>query len=164
MQSIVVCLQQSPLSTHNMRKVLVVTLLLTLVLGCKKTIEQPAEEKKVTEDIEMKRITAFPWVIYKVTLGGTNIWDLGLIESCTKDDSYKFYKDSTMTQYENAEVCSGGQDSTKNTWYFYDNKAKLIGTLLGITDTATVLSLQETEMSLLVNYNGNPVNVYFKKK
>ena len=116
------------------------------------------------EDVEMKRITAAPWIVYKVTLGGTDIWNLGLIPSCQKDDSYIFRRDSSLTQYENAEICAGGSDSTNSEWTFYEGRKKLIGSVLGIDDTATILDLQDASMNLLVDYNGNPVTVYFKKK
>ena len=45
----------------------------------------------------------------------------------------------------------------------YDGRKKLIGSVLGINDTATILDLQDATMNLLVDYNGNPVTVYFKK-
>jgi len=48
-------------------------------------------------------------------------------------------------------------------WSFYDGRKKLIGSVLGINDTATILDLQDATMNLLVDYNGNPVTVYFKK-
>jgi hypothetical protein len=139
-----------------------VIVLVFLLNACKKEtiIEQGAP---APEDIEMNRITANPWIVYKVTLGGTDIWNLGLIPSCQKDDTYKFRRDSSLTQYENSEVCSGGTDSTESTWTFYEGRKKIIGSVLGIDDTATILDLQETTMNLLVDYNGNPVTVYFKK-
>lgn len=145
-----------------MKYILGLFCLLFLLNACKKeTIIETDKQPPV--DVEMNRITANPWIVYKVTMGGTDIWNLGLIPSCQKDDTYKFSKDSTMTQYENAEICSGGTDSTISKWSFYDGRKKVIGSVLGINDTATILDLQDASMNLLVDYNGNPVTVYFKK-
>jgi hypothetical protein len=136
------------------------------LMACKKEKEEVKEEEKpATEDLDMKRISAHQWIIYKLEAGGTDLWGFpGIIETCMKDDSYRFYKDSTLMQYENAKVCSGGKDSAANRWQFYDNKKKLIGTMLGITDTVDVISLQDTTMQFSLDYQGTPALIYFKKK
>lgn len=145
-----------------MKYLLGALLAVALLNACKKeTIIETDNMPPV--DVEMNRITANPWIVYKVTLGGTDIWNLGLIPSCQKDDTYKFRRDSSLTQYENAEVCQSGIDSTVSNWSFYEGRKKLIGSVLGINDTATILDLQDATMNLLVDYNGNPVTVYFKK-
>lgn len=139
-----------------------VIVLVFLLNACKKEIIIETDNQPPV-DTEMNRITANPWIVYKVTLGGTDIWNLGLIPSCQKDDTYKFRRDSSLTQYENKDICAGGIDSTESTWTFYEGRKKIIGSVLGIDDTATILDLQATTMNLLVDYNGSPVTVYFKK-
>lgn len=113
-------------------------------------------------DVEMIKITASPWIAYRADFNGLNGWDF-LVEDCQKDDSYKFNKDSTVVQYENANICSGMPDSTTNNWNFYEGRKKLIGTFFGITDTATIITLLDKEMKLNVDYNGTPVTIYFKR-
>ena len=138
-----------------------------LLFACKKEKEDIKDEQQQqpVEDIDLKRITAHQWIVYKLEAGSLNVWDFpGLIEACLKDDSYRFYKDSTLTQYENAKVCSNGKDSTVNNWQFYDNKKKLIGTMLGITDTVDIISLQDTSMQFSLEYDGTPAMIYFRKK
>ena len=112
----------------------------------------------------MKRITSHDWIMYKVTLGGLNMWDAGVIQSCQKDDSYKFYKDSVLMTYENANVCSGNSDSTESSWQFFDGRKKLVGTILGSTDTADILLLDDLNLNVQVDYSGSPAVIYFKKK
>ncbi len=136
--------------------------------GCKKKEDTPKTNDPVvvpTDDIEMKRISKHQWMIYKLELSGTDVWNNPLIvKDCERDDSYRFYKDSTLMKYENANICSGEADSTENTWQFYDGRKKIIGTLIGIKDTLGIVSLQDTFMQLSVDFMGNPALIYFKKK
>lgn len=114
------------------------------------------------EDLELKRITSAPWKIYRVEVSGLDVFNLA-VPACQQDDSYRFYKDSSLMQYENSNVCSGNPDSASTHWEFYQGKSKLIGTVLGITDTAGVVALEDQLMKLSVDYNGNPALVFFKK-
>lgn len=113
-------------------------------------------------DQEMIKLTATPWMAYRADFNGINVWDF-LVDACQKDDSYKFNRDSTVVQYENANVCSGNPDSTTNNWNFYSGNKKLIGTFFGITDTATIVTLIDKEMKLDIDYDGTPVTLYFKR-
>jgi hypothetical protein len=146
-----------------MKKLLIFTFLTLAAIGCKKTVEEP-QVTQIPEDIEMKRITSAPWLMYKATANGLNIWDVGVIESCQKDDTYKFYKDSSLMQYENANICSGNTDSTESSWSFYEGRKKLIGTILNITDTAEIVLLDDNFLNVKLDYEGSPVVIYFKKK
>lgn len=150
-----------------MKKYLVFTfILVAAIASCKKEKEEPEKkEDPKQEDLEMKRITKHQWIVYRVEVGGTDFWNFpGAFQTCQKDDSYRFYKDSTLMQYENTTFCSGGKDSTASSWQFYDGRKKLIGTLLGITDTVGIISLEDTTMQLLADYQGNPATIFFKKK
>lgn len=137
-------------------------ILLLSTYGCKKETEAPPGPPAVKVDREMNLITASEWIIYKAEVSGINVWDL-LIEACQKDDTYRFYADSTLTTYENTTVCSGNADSTQSFWSFYDGRKKLIGTVLGLSDTAEILTLTETDMKLNVDYDGSPALIYFRK-
>jgi hypothetical protein len=85
-----------------------------------------------------------------------------MIEDCQKDDTYRFYRDSTLMVYDNTDKCSGGTDSTDSEWQFFDGRKKLIGTILGTTDTANVLVLDPSSMILGIDFDGSPLKVYFK--
>ena len=122
----------------------------------------PPSPVPVTEDLDMKRITSAPWKIYRVEVSGLDVYNLA-VPACQQDDSYRFYKDSTLMQYENKNICSGNPDSTATHWEFYDGKKKLIGTVLGLTDTATVVTLEDALLKLSVDYNGSPAVIFFKK-
>lgn len=145
-----------------MKKLLIFGLLAVGFFACKKEDPQPGSND-VVEDIPMKRLTSFPWLVYKATLNGNNIWNLGLIDACQKDDTYKFNRDSSLINFENTNVCSGNPDSTMTDWRFYQGRDKLIATMLGITDTALILALDTADMQLQVNYQGSPVILFFKK-
>ncbi|MCC6818383.1 MAG: hypothetical protein IT245_05800 [Bacteroidia bacterium] len=147
-----------------MKKLLIFGLIALSIYACKKGTDVTPESNKPTEDLPMKYLTAAPWLAYKVTLSGVNIWDLGMIDGCMKDDSYRFYKDSTLTQYENTNVCSGSPDSTESEWYFFKGREKMVASILGLTDTANIISLDTANMQLQIDYDGSPVMVYFKKK
>lgn len=129
--------------------------------ACKKS-DDPDVLPPPSGDVELTRITASEWKVYRVDLNNLNVYDL-LLEDCQKDDTYRFYKDSTLLHYENSSVCSGMPDSSATQWQFYNGKSQLIGTILGITDTVDVVSILATEMKLAVNYQGNPAVIYFKK-
>lgn len=148
---------------HNMKQFLISLSFVLLLFSCKKEDVVDITPKQA-EDLEMKFITAFPWIIYKVTLNGSNIWDIGLIEACLKDDSYSFKRDSSLIQFENKNICSGNPDSTVTQWTFYEGRKKIIASVLSLTDTAEILLLNESDMELMVDYEGSPVRVFFKKK
>jgi hypothetical protein len=151
------------LSTHNMKKAfIVITLVGFWAASCKKETAPPTIPPVVQEDLEMKRITSAPWKIYRVEVSGLDLYNLA-VPACQQDDTYRFYKDSTLMQYENGNICSGNPDSTATYWAFYDGKKKLIGTVLGLTDTATVVTLEDALLKLSVDYNGSPAVIFFKK-
>lgn len=149
---------------------LAVGLLFLTYAACKKENNvQPLPGTNVTPivpvDHEMIRITRSEWLIYKVDANGTDVWQIpGIIETCTKDDTYRFYKDSILTSYENSNICSGRADSTRSNWQFIDGRKKLSATLLGGNDTADIVLLTDTTMNLLLNYNGTDATIFFKKK
>jgi|GEM_PF-1369764 len=129
--------------------------------ACKKS-EEPGIVPPPSGDVEMARISASEWRVYRVDLNNLNVYDL-LLEDCQKDDTYRFYKDSSLLHYENSTVCSGMPDSSATQWQFYNGRKQLIGTILGITDTVDIVSLQDTEMKLAADYQGNPAIIYFQK-
>ena len=146
-----------------MKKIFLVFAIISIwVVSCKKETESPANPPAVTEDLELKRITSAPWKIYRVEVNGFDVYNLA-VPACQQDDSYRFYKDSTLMQYENGNICSGNPDSTATHWEFYDGKKKLIGTVLGMTDTANVVTLEDALLKLSVDYNGSPAVIFFKK-
>lgn len=147
-----------------MKKLSLIAVLVLLAYSCRKTGEDPAPSTpQVVDDVEMRLITAFPWVAYKVSLSGVNIWDLGMIESCMKDDTYKFHKDSTFTQFENSNVCAGSEDSTQHDWMFYQGRKKIIGTFFGVRDTGEIMLLDTANFQVQVDYEGAPATLFFKK-
>ncbi|MES2617051.1 MAG: hypothetical protein V4613_04180 [Bacteroidota bacterium] len=139
-----------------------------IVASCKK--EQPVkpDDQTTTQPVinyEMLRITKPYWTIYKFVLGGIDYWSIpGIIDACNKDNTYRFYKDSVLTTYENDNVCTGSTDSSRTNWKFLNNNKKIEATLLGTTDTADILLLTDSTMDLSIDYNGQPAKIYFKKK
>lgn len=130
--------------------------------ACKKDKVADPAPVVVQEDLELKKITSAPWKIYRVEVNGFDVYALA-VPACQQDDSYRFYKDSTLMQYENGNICSGNPDSTATRWQFYEGKTKLIGTVLGMTDTASIVTLEDALLKLSVDYNGNPAVIFFKK-
>lgn len=146
-----------------MKKIFLVFAIISVwAVSCKKETESPANPPAVTEDLELKRITSAPWKIYRVEVNGFDVYSLA-VPACQQDDSYRFYKDSTLMQYENGDICSGNPDSLATHWEFYDGKKKLIGTVLGMTDTASVVTIEDALLKLSVDYNGSPAVIFFKK-
>ena len=156
-----------------MNKVLLVIVVILIGIGaCKKEKPPVAEEKvkpadtiPILPDYEMMHITKPLWIIYKLESGGVNIWSIpGIIDNCLKDDTYRFTKDSVLTDYENKVHCAGTTDSTKSKWQFIDNRKRVLADLFGMSDTADIKSLTDTTMQLFINYSGQDADVYFKKK
>ena len=148
-----------------MKKTLIALTAICALYACKKETDTPSNNNNTTvipEDQDMKKITAKPWLIYKAESNGINVWNLGAVEKCQKDDTYKFFKDSVLRQYDNVDKCSGTTDSTDNEWYFYNNKKQLVGYILGLQDTADIVSLTETELTVSLDYNGMPLKIFFK--
>lgn len=146
----------------------ILTFLIVLSAACKKEKKgpdnpPPDNTPKISE--RMMNITANEWIIYKFVLGGTDFWLVpGVIDACNKDNTYRFYRDSVLTTYENTNICSGNTDSTRSNWEFVDNEKKVMATIFNITDTADILLLNTTNMNLSFDYGGQPGTVYFKKK
>ncbi len=129
--------------------------------ACKK----PPVDPPVEEDVEMRRISSHLWEAYKLELGGIDVWNYpGGLKDCQRDDSYRFNRDGSLIEYENAKVCTAGTDSFVNTWKFYDGRKQVIATVLGITDTAGIKLLDDTDMQLSMEYEGSPAVIYFRKK
>lgn len=148
-----------------MKKEWLAIVLLLFVFSCKKKDKGDDGPGTPAQDIEMQRITRWKWLVYKVDVGGVDFWKLpGVIESCTKDNTYRFYRDSVLTQFENSEVCSGATDSSQSEWRFIDGRKKVMATLFGLSDTANVVSLGDSTMQLGINYQGSDAVIYFKKK
>jgi hypothetical protein len=150
--------------TINLKSTLLLISTIALLYSCKKEkSDDDITDTNVLSEVELNRISAFPWLIYKVEISGADIWNLGLIPDCQKDDTYRFYKDSTLMSFENDDVCSGGMDSTASQWQFYDGKKKIIATIFGLKDTAEVKKLDDLNMHLSMDYEGSPALIYFKK-
>lgn len=147
-----------------MKKTLIVITAICALYACKKETETPSNTNNtvIPEDLEMKKITAKPWLIYKAESNGVNVWNLGAVEKCQKDDTYRFYKDSLLKQYDNIDKCSGTTDSTDSEWYFYNNKKQLVGSILGLQDTVDIVTLSETELTVSLDYDGMPLKIFFK--
>jgi hypothetical protein len=145
-----------------MKKILLFFAVISVCLASCKKAEVPPSAAAIKEDLEMKTITSAPWKIYRVEVSGLDVYNLA-VPACQQDDSYRFYKDSTLMQYENGNICSGNPDSLATHWEFYDGKKKLIGTVLGLTDTASVVTLEDALLKLSVDYNGSPAVIFFKK-
>lgn len=144
-----------------MKPLFAIILCLAIVQSCKKNTKEPKKDEPFV-DVEMNKISAKPWLIYRVDLNGLNVWNAGLIEKCQKDDTYRFYKDSVLMVYDNVDKCSGGTDSTDSYWQFYKGRKRLIGTILGTTDTADILVLDPSSMILGIDLDGSPLKVYSK--
>jgi hypothetical protein len=147
---------------------IVFTIAIFQFFSCKKekTNVAPGKEPIVEApvDIEMLRICKPNWLIYKVMVGSTDFWPIpGIFETCMKDDTYKFYKDSVLTTFENKMICSGNSDSSHSSWNFVDGRKKIAASFFGTTDTADIVLLTDSTMQLFVNYNGTDATIHFKK-
>ncbi len=143
-------------------------LIVFLIFSCKKskdTVTPVVPETVIPVDYEMIRICKPEWLIYKVDVGGTDFWQIpGIFQTCMKDDTYRFYRDSVLTTFENKNICTGNSDSIHSRWNFMDGRKKIEGIFLGNRDTADVVKLTDSTMQLYVNYMGNDANIFFKKK
>ncbi|MEN9345219.1 MAG: hypothetical protein RLZZ60_688 [Bacteroidota bacterium] len=133
--------------------------ILGLLYACRKDIEyiQPAPA-----DTTLEKISQHDWTITRLDINGNNVFGL-VIPACQQDDSYRFYKDSVMSQYENANVCVGNADSSQSHWQLYNGTKSIIATVFGTTDTANIELITDTELTISLDYNGNPAVIYFKK-
>ncbi len=141
-------------------------ILSVLILACKKNKSDGSESPaKTTFDSTSIHITTPLWVIYDVQSSGISVWGLpGIIDNCLKDNTYKFYPDSVLTSFENTNKCSGSADSTQSQWYLFNKNKNMVATILDVTDTAEIIKITSDRMQLLIDYEGNPVNAFFKKK
>lgn len=147
-----------------MKKLFILTLIFSgLIYSCKKT-DDKKEEPKV-EDLTYKKLTQNKWQVVKALSGNINVWTIpGLVESCLKDDYYRFKKDSVLTSYDYNNKCSGSPDSTNSTWYFiYGNTKVIRGTFFNQTSDATIIDLTDSTAQFRTLYNGSDVDIYFKR-
>ncbi len=147
-----------------MRKVFIMAVLFSLVIfSCKKSNTKQDEPK--VEDLTYKKLTQNKWQVVKAISGNINVWTFpGLVESCLKDDYYRFKKDSVLTSFDYVNKCSGSPDSTNSTWYFINGNTKsLRGTFFNQTSDATIIDLTDSTAQFRTLYNGSDVDIYFKK-
>ena len=142
-----------------MKYLLSIILLLTIVYSCRKST---IDFDKIPVDTTLETISQHDWTIYRLDMNGMNVFGL-VIPACQQDDSYRFYKDSIISQYDNSNKCVGNSDSTLSHWQFYNGTKTIIATVFGTTDTAQIESITDTELKLSLDYNGNPAIIYFKK-
>lgn len=131
--------------------------------SCKKTSTK--QDKPKVEDLTYKKLTQNKWQVVKAISGNINVWTIpGLVESCLKDDYYRFKKDSVLTSYDYINKCSGSPDSTISTWYFIDGNTQIIrGTFFNQTSDASIVNLTDSTAQFRTLYNGSDVDIYFKK-
>lgn len=134
-------------------------ILITCFYSCRKST---IDLDKIPVDTTLETISKHDWTIYRLDMNGMNVFGL-VIPACQQDDSYRFYKDSIMSQYDNSNKCVGNSDSTLSQWQFYNGTKSIIATVFGTTDTAQIESITDTELKLSLDYNGNPAIIYFKK-
>jgi hypothetical protein len=132
------------------------------VLGLLYACEKDINTLPITVDTTLEKISQHNWTIYRLDINGNNVFGL-VIPACQQDDSYRFFKDSVMSQYENANVCEGNADSSQSRWQLYNGNKSMIATVFGTTDTAKIENITDTELTISLDYNGNPAVIYFKK-
>ena len=150
-----------------MKKILVLAAFVCFINACKKKVDKPITPIVVPVlpiDSALIKLTANKWEVYDVKISDNSIWSIpGIIQACMKDDSYQFFKDSFLSAYENAKKCAT-DDSTRTKWQFIGGTKRVKATLLGQSDTADIISLNETKLQLGLDYNGSPAEIFFRKK
>ena len=137
-------------------------LLIVSAVACRKPVGCDVCPSEIVVDSTLETLSKHNWTIYRLDMNGLDVFGL-VIPTCQQDDSYRFFKDSVMSQYDNNNKCAGNSDSTNSHWQFYNGTKSLIATVVGTTDTAQIESITGSELKLSLDYNGNPAIIYFKK-
>ncbi len=140
-----------------MKTLLIAGLALTVAAaaGCKKDDGSPSRRDLLVSG---------KWQLTAATITGTtagrtidsNIYNNGL-RDCDRDDLYIFNSDGTETKDEGTNKCSGTtpQTSVIGNWALLSGDTKLYGSIAGIQDTATVVSLTSSAMQLQIRDSGS---------
>lgn len=140
-----------------MKKAFLAMLVVTAALAsCKKDDDSgPSRNELLTSGKWQLTAARASGNIATVTID-SNIYDKGL-KACDRDDLYQFNSDGTETKDEGTDKCSSTtpQTSQVGTWALLSNDTKLYGTLLGTSDTASIVDLTSTTMNLSKIETGN---------
>jgi len=112
-------------------------------------------------------LTQKNWKVSSLVSSGQDLWNSFLIESCNKDNQYRFRTDDSLSLYDMNSKCSPTDpDSSVSIYKLYNNNTQLIlnvkltSTNI-LNDTTDIVELSETLLKINTIYSGIPATISF---
>lgn len=135
--------------------------------ACKDKEDPPATNNGSSKS-RKELITLKNWKISSLITSNTDIWGTAFVESCNKDNQYKFRSDDSLVLYDMSSKCSPSDpDSSTSMYKLYNGDKQIILNVkltssITVKDTADIVTLDENTLQLNAEYSGLPATITFK--
>ena len=151
-----------------LKPIILLSVVSLFVYSCEKTENKPDNNNNNgSSKTKLELLTQKNWKVSSLVSSGQDLWNSFLIESCNKDNQYRFRTDDSLSLYDMTSKCSPTDpDSSVSAYKFYNNNTQLIlnvkltSTNI-LNDTADIVELNETTLKINAEYSGVPATISF---
>lgn len=151
-----------------LKPIILLSVVSLFVYSCEKTENKPDNNNNNgSSKTKVELLTQKNWKVSSLVSSGQDLWNSFLIESCNKDNQYRFRTDDSLSLYDMASKCSPTDpDSSVSIYKFYNNNTQLILNVKltstnVLNDTTDIVELSETLLKINATYSGIPATISF---
>jgi hypothetical protein len=151
-----------------LKPIILLSVVSLFVYSCEKTENKPDNNNNNgSSKTKLELLTQKNWKVSSLVSSGQDLWNSFLIESCNKDNQYRFRTDDSLSLYDMASKCSPTDpDSSVSIYKLYNNNTQLILNVKltstnVLNDTTDILELSETLLKINATYSGIPATISF---
>ncbi len=151
-----------------LKPIILLSVVSLFVYSCEKTENKPDNNNNNgSSKTKLELLTQKNWKVSSLVSSGQDLWNSFLIESCNKDNQYRFRTDDSLSLYDMTSKCSPTDpDSSVSIYKFYNNNTQLILNVKltstnVLNDTTDIVELSETLLKINATYSGIPATISF---
>ena len=151
-----------------LKPIILLSVVSLFVYSCEKTENKPDNNNNNgSSKTKLELLTQKNWKVSSLVSSGQDLWNSFLIESCNKDNQYRFRTDDSLSLYDMASKCSPTDpDSSVSIYKLYNNNTQLILNVKltstnVLNDTTDIVELSETLLKINATYSGIPATISF---
>jgi hypothetical protein len=151
-----------------LKPIILLSVVSLFVYSCEKTENKPDNNNNNgSSKTKLELLTQKNWKVSSLVSSGQDLWNSFLIESCNKDNQYRFRTDDSLSLYDMASKCSPTDpDSSVSIYKLYNNNTQLIlnvklTSTTVLNDTTDIVELSETLLKINATYSGIPATISF---
>lgn len=151
-----------------LKPIILLSVVSLFVYSCEKTENKPDNNNNNgSSKTKVELLTQKNWKVSSLVSSGQDLWNSFLIESCNKDNQYRFRTDDSLSLYDMASKCSPTDpDSSVSIYKLYNNNTQLILNVKltstnVLNDTTDIVELSETLLKVNATYSGIPATISF---